>query len=223
MPVQTRKAKITDLRFDERNANRGTERGMAMLDHSLRKFGAGRSVLADKNLKLIAGNKTVETASQDGFDEIIVVPTDGRQLVVVQRTDLDMDADPRARELAIADNRVAELNLDFDADVLEELGAEIDLDQFFFRNELEALIEGSDAPENYDFLDGMGDTGAGKSAGGASEAPKPGDRAPLAIVLSAERLRRWIEYKQKVAQRDDTKAFNLMLDAVFPKSEATGN
>ena len=49
---------------------------------------------------------------------VTVVPTTGQELVVVQRVDLDARTDPRAQALAVADNRVAELDLDWDPAVL---------------------------------------------------------------------------------------------------------
>ncbi len=54
--------RISDLVPDSANANRGTERGSAMIEDSLRKFGAGRSILIDKHGNVIAGNKTLEHA-----------------------------------------------------------------------------------------------------------------------------------------------------------------
>jgi hypothetical protein len=54
--------RLSDLVPDERNANRGTPRGNAMIELSLRTCGAGRSILIDKNNRVIAGNKTVENA-----------------------------------------------------------------------------------------------------------------------------------------------------------------
>ena len=42
-------ATIADLTPDEKNANRGTQRGVAMLEDSLRRHGAGRSILVDKH------------------------------------------------------------------------------------------------------------------------------------------------------------------------------
>lgn len=68
---------LKDLTSDDHNANRGTERGKGMIQSSLRAYGAGRSVLCDRNGKLIAGNKTVENAAEVGLRELIVVPTDG--------------------------------------------------------------------------------------------------------------------------------------------------
>jgi len=114
---------ITDLIFDDRNANRGTARGRALLSESLKAYGAGRSVLADRRGQVIAGNKVVEHAKALGLP-IRVVQSDGRTLVVVQRTDLDLTSDPRARALAIADNRVAELDLAWDPAVLDQLRAD---------------------------------------------------------------------------------------------------
>jgi hypothetical protein len=48
---------IERLAPDKRNANRGTVRGRALLEDSLRRYGAGRSILADKHGNIIAGNK----------------------------------------------------------------------------------------------------------------------------------------------------------------------
>lgn len=112
---------IKDLVPDDLNANRGSVRGRAMLEDSLQNYGAGRSVLADRNGKLIAGNKTAEAAVEIGFEKVIVVPTDGKTLVVVQRTDLDLDTDKSARELALLDNRTSEVNLTWDAAALQQL------------------------------------------------------------------------------------------------------
>ena len=136
---------LTDLSAltpDDRNANKGTQRGTGMLEDSLRKYGAGRSILTDKNGRIIAGNKTAEGAASIGLDEAIVVRTDGNRLVVVQRTDLDLD-DPKARELAIADNRTGEINLDWNADELQALIDDgVDLSGMFGLEEIAALKDG---------------------------------------------------------------------------------
>lgn len=121
--TKTRTGKLSDLTPDDRNANQGTERGGEFLEHSLREWGAGRSVLADKHGRLIAGNKTVERAAAIGMDDVLIVPTDGSKLVVVQRTDLDLD-DPRTRAFAVADNRAGELSLAWSPEALKALQAE---------------------------------------------------------------------------------------------------
>jgi hypothetical protein len=129
---------VATITTDPGNANKGTARGRALLERSLRTYGAGRSVLADKHGTLIAGNKTYETAYELGLP-VREVHTSGDELVVVVRDDLDL-ADPAAKELAIADNRVGQLDLDWDADVLAELTQTIDLSQFWDDVELTQLI-----------------------------------------------------------------------------------
>ena len=64
--------KLSDLTPDSHNANKGTQRGLRMLDHSLREYGAGRSIVTDKNGVILAGNKTVERCADIGLDNTIV-------------------------------------------------------------------------------------------------------------------------------------------------------
>lgn len=137
----TEARKVRDLKLDKRNANKGTRRGRQALDESLRELGAGRSVVLDREGRVIAGNKTVAAARGAGIDEVIVVQTDGSQLVAVQRTDLDLEgSDGKARRLAYADNRVSELDLAWDTEQIElDLGEGLDLGELFTGEELEGL------------------------------------------------------------------------------------
>ena len=116
---------LADLTPDGENFNKHTEFGQKLLEDSLRKFGAGRSILVDKDGKIIAGNSTTETAAAIGMEDVIVVHTDGKKLVVVQRTDLSLDS-PEGRELALADNMTALKGIDLDlAKVQETLGDDL--------------------------------------------------------------------------------------------------
>lgn len=153
--------KIADLTPDPANANRGTERGLGQLENSLRKYGAGRSILTDKHGVVIAGNKTLEQASALGLT-IQTVRTKGDALVVVQREDLDLaDLDnPTARELAYADNRVGQTSLEWDAEQLQrDLDAGVDLENMFTEGELEALLREAgcggekESPEDFPDVD----------------------------------------------------------------------
>lgn len=54
---------LDSIQPDDRNANKGSERGTYMIRRSLEKLGAGRSILLDKNGRIIAGNKTAESAA----------------------------------------------------------------------------------------------------------------------------------------------------------------
>jgi hypothetical protein len=111
------KLNIKDLVVDDANFNTGTELGNALIDKSLSKFGAGRSILLDKNNKIIAGNKTTENAVAAGFENVRVIESDGSELIAVKRTDIDLDTD-RGREMALADNATAKANIAWDFDVI---------------------------------------------------------------------------------------------------------
>jgi site-specific DNA-methyltransferase (adenine-specific) len=130
--------KLADLIPDAKNANKGTPRGQHMIEESLRAYGAGRSILIDKHGRIIAGNKTAENFGSIGMEDVLVIQTDGTKLVAVQRTDLDLD-ERQAQEMAIADNRAAQVSLDWDASVLKEL--DVDLAKFWSEDELAILLD----------------------------------------------------------------------------------
>ena len=138
-PIQS----LDDLQPDPLNANRGTDRGREALRRSLHTYGTGRSIVIDARGRILGGHKTVEQAKHLGLP-ITVVPTTGQELVVVQRMDLDARTDPRARELALADNRVAELDLDWDPAVLRQLEqAGVALEAFWTPEEFGRLLAGA--------------------------------------------------------------------------------
>lgn len=112
-----KKKKIGDLHFDDKNINKGSEFGTSLLEKSIRETGLGRSVLVDKNDILIAGNKTVEMAGQLGFENATVVETDGTELIVVKRMDLDINT-TQGLKAKILDNTVNKHNYREDAEVV---------------------------------------------------------------------------------------------------------
>lgn len=107
------KGHIDELVADDHNANIGTEAGQQLIDQSIGNLGLGRSIVVDKNNKIIAGNKTTNGAKDNGVEKVVFVETDGSELVVVRRNDLNLDDidDPRARALALADNRTGAVKL----------------------------------------------------------------------------------------------------------------
>lgn len=111
---------VESLVPDNLSANKGTEYGQRLLEEFLRKFGAGRSILIDKNNRIIAGNKTIENAVNAGLDNVIVVETDGNQIVAVKRKDIDLDS-AKGRELALADNATGKANLSWDEDAINKI------------------------------------------------------------------------------------------------------
>lgn len=111
---------IESLVPDNKNFNKGTEYGDRLMDESLRKFGLARSIVIDKNNRIIAGNKAAEKAADIGFTDVLVVEVDGNQLVAVKRKDIDLDS-AKGRELALADNATSKANLAWDESLIEEV------------------------------------------------------------------------------------------------------
>lgn len=149
--------KLSDITPDERNANAHTERGTYMLRRSLERFGFLEPGVLDANNRIIGGNNRTEAAA-DVLDasEAVVIDIDGSQPVFVRRRDLDLTT-PEGREAAIALNRSAQVGIQFDPLVLNELALDgVALNDWFQAAELPFLDlpvdEGTDSDLASDFL-----------------------------------------------------------------------
>jgi hypothetical protein len=141
--------KIEDLSFDSRNINLGSEKGNALLHKSLQEVGAGRSVLADKNGVLIAGNKTIEAAGQVGITKIKVVETKGDEIIVVQRTDLDINSETGTK-MKILDNTVSKHNYVEDCEVVEIICEEYEISAAEYGLRMKEEAGDGEEPSGYD-------------------------------------------------------------------------
>lgn len=110
--------KINELKFDNKNFNKHTEQGMSLIGKSLKELGAGRSILIDKDNNIIAGNGVVEAAGEIGLDKVKIIETDGTELIAVKRTDMELDS-TQGREMALADNATASIDLNWDEEVIK--------------------------------------------------------------------------------------------------------
>lgn len=120
---------IKDLKFDDKNFNDHTEFGMSLLEKSLQDYGAGRSILIDKNNNIIAGNGIVEAAAQAGIENVRIIETQGDELVAVKRTDVDLNTQ-KGREMAFADNATASVDLSWNEDNIKEFFTEEDTEKW---------------------------------------------------------------------------------------------
>ena len=116
--AEIKEAKISDLVFDDKNFNKHTEYGMSLIEKSIRNNGAGRSILIDKNNRIIAGNGVTEIAGQIGLDDVQIVESDGTKIIAVKRTDIDLDS-KQGREMALADNATAAVDLAWDEEQIQ--------------------------------------------------------------------------------------------------------
>lgn len=144
--------KITDYQPDPANPNAHNERGLQILDDSLSTVGLGRSIVVDKNGIVLAGNSTQERAVDQGFENAIEIESDGTELIVVKRKDLDLlnDTDNRARQLSYYDNRAAEAGIRWDVEQVQaHVDEGLDLSKLFNADEMDRLLAmtAADMPE----------------------------------------------------------------------------
>lgn len=116
---------IEELVQDDKNFNSGTEEGRRLMEKSFGELGAGRSVLLDKNNRIIAGNKSTDAAIATGIKKVRVIETTGDELIAVKRTDIDLDSE-RGRKMALADNATQQANLSWDEQQLQAVADEIE-------------------------------------------------------------------------------------------------
>jgi len=125
---------IKDLKSDHKNARKRTDRSATLIEESLKKYGAARSIVIDEDNRVLAGNGTIEGAKAAGLENVRVIETDGDEIIAVKRKGLTED---QKVGLALADNRASDLSA-WDASMLHELGKEHDLSPWF---ETEDLVE----------------------------------------------------------------------------------
>jgi DNA modification methylase len=135
---------IKDLIPDPKNRRKHNPRNLGMLTDALHKVGAARSIVIDEQNEILAGNGVVEAAADAGITKVQVVEADGNTIVAVRRKGLTPE---QKRQLAIYDNRTAEL-ADWDLDRLRaDLAEGEDLSAFFSDDELSALLESDVEPK----------------------------------------------------------------------------
>ena len=122
---QTEVVDIRDIIPDSHNFNAGTEKGREMIEKSFRELGAGRSILLDKNNRIIAGNKSQQAAIATGITKVRIVDTEGDEIVAVRRRDVDLDSKV-GRELAFADNATQQVSLAWDETELQAVQADVE-------------------------------------------------------------------------------------------------
>jgi len=99
-----------------------------MLQESIEKVGTGRSIVIDEDDIVLAGNATIKAATNAGLSKVTVVEAEGDEVIAVRRTGL---SENQKRDLAIYDNRTAEL-AEWDVDQLaEDLEAGLSVSDYF--------------------------------------------------------------------------------------------
>ena len=123
--IHTEVVDIDDLIQDDHNFNKGTEDGARLIERSFKDYGAGRSVLIDKNNRLVGGNKALKGFKGASFRKVVIVDSDADTLVAVRRKDVDLDS-KEGRDMALLDNLTTQKNLAWDEVELQQVGANVE-------------------------------------------------------------------------------------------------
>lgn len=147
---------LTHIKPQRANANKHTPRGMKALEESIQRDGWVGAITVAADLETFDGSARTEVGVGAGFEDAIVVRSRGDKPIIHIREDIPTADDPRAKRLGIAANRVAELNLGWDADVLAELDAEDGLPPgLFYSGELDALLNSTETVDPSELWKGM--------------------------------------------------------------------
>ena len=127
---------INDLKQDHKNARKRTNQSAELIQESIKRYGAARSIVIDEDNRILAGNGTIEGAKQAGIKNVRVIETDGSEIIAVKRTGL---TEHEKVGLALADNRTSDLS-DWDAEMLHQLSEEHDVSPWFDEEDLAEII-----------------------------------------------------------------------------------
>ena len=127
---------INSLQSDHKNARKRTDQSAKLIEESLKRYGAARSIVIDEDNRILAGNGTIEGAKAAGIKNLRVIETDGTEIIAVKRTGL---SEEDKVGLALADNRTSDLS-DWDQEMLRKLSEEHDLAPWFEAQDLDELL-----------------------------------------------------------------------------------
>lgn len=150
MPAVT-KPKLSNFRTQRLNANKHTPRGLGLLADSIEQDGWIGAMTVAADGETFDGSARLEVlADAMPSAEPIVVDSDGTRPVIVRRTDIPTTDDPRAKRLGLGANRIAQVDLDWDADALAALAGDVDLSKLWNKDELAELLKGMGGNEAED-------------------------------------------------------------------------
>ena len=155
--MQFEKRSISDLDNDPANVRQHNDQSIAAIKASLRRFGQQKPIVVNSDGTVIAGNGTLQAATELGWDEIGVVVSD---LDTVSQTAYAI-ADNRTGDFSSFDNQALALQLQALAEQDLDLLSDVSYSQDFIdrmletqsREELDYSILDDDDDETDDAVD----------------------------------------------------------------------
>lgn len=127
---------ISTLKQDPKNARKRTAQSKHLIEESLNRYGAARSIVIDETDRILAGNGTIEGAKAAGISKVRIIETDGDEIIAVRRTGL---TEHEKVGLSLADNRTSDLS-EWDAEMLHNLSQEQDIAPWFSEDDIAELL-----------------------------------------------------------------------------------
>jgi hypothetical protein len=131
---------ISALKQDPKNARKRTAQSKHLIQESLTRYGAARSIVIDETDRILAGNGTIEGAKAAGINKLRIIETDGNEIIAVRRIGL---SEHEKVGLALADNRTSDLS-EWDAEMLHNLSQEQDIAPWFSDDDIAELLGKTD-------------------------------------------------------------------------------
>ena len=146
-------ASINSLHQDKKNARKRTDRSSTLIEESITRYGAARSIVIDEENRILAGNGTVEGAKAAGLQNVRIIESDGDEIIAIRRSGL---TEEQKVGLALADNRTSDLS-DWDHEMLHTLSQEHDIAAWFTPEDLSSITgdptETLEPPQDFDEVD----------------------------------------------------------------------
>jgi hypothetical protein len=127
---------IKSLKQDPKNARKRTAQSKHLIEESLKRYGAARSIVIDETDRILAGNGTIDAATRSGIDKVRIIETDGDEIIAVRRKGL---SEEEKVGLALADNRTSDLS-EWDAQMLAQLSTEHNILPWFSEDDISELL-----------------------------------------------------------------------------------
>jgi hypothetical protein len=139
--IKLEKGKLSDFRPQDKNANAHTERGLKALDDAYGEVGYVAPMTAAASGELLDGSARLERAFDQFEDEALVIHHDGSKPIVMVRDDVEDADDPKAKRISYGANRIFEINLNWDSEVLAaDIEKGINLSGLFELDELDEIL-----------------------------------------------------------------------------------
>ena len=134
------------IKTDKRNTNKHTEKGLGLLDKSLKTVGIIESYTVSNDGVVISGNARHEAISENFTKPPIVIETDGTEPIIIKRTDIESYT-KKFHEASILANTTAHHNYNLDTTEIEVIAMEFDLEIEELGVEIEELVMDGVEPE----------------------------------------------------------------------------